>query len=101
MIDGKRRYSWSDITFIKAEAAGYRADDARMRGENRAREECFGASPIVRGLAVLDRRCGKRRLATIDAAAEHPFVQGMFELRCAAEGIKSRIEARAERGPRA
>jgi len=139
VIDGKRRYSWSDITFIKAEAAGYRADDARMRGENRAREECFGASrrvlgdleargvamrwqierllleslslsverqlkhrsPIVRGLAVLDRRCGKRRLATIDAAAEHPFVQGMFELRCAAEGIKSRIEARAERGPRA
>jgi hypothetical protein len=44
-------------------------------------------SPIVRGIAVLDRRCGKRRLAAIDAAAEHPFVQGMLEFRCAAEGL--------------
>ena len=46
-------------------------------------------SPIVRGLALLDQRCGKRRLARFDAAAEHPFVQDMLEFRCAAEGIKS------------
>jgi hypothetical protein len=45
-------------------------------------------SPIIRGLAVLDGRCGKRRLASIDAAAEHPFVQGMLELRRAVERIK-------------
>src|SRR5262249_44167150 len=35
VVDGKQRYSWSDIKFIRAEAAGYRADDARMRDENR------------------------------------------------------------------
>ena len=46
-------------------------------------------SPIVRGLAVLDRRCGKRRLVAIDADAEHPFVQGMLEVRRAAEGIRA------------
>jgi hypothetical protein len=45
-------------------------------------------SPIVRGLAMLDRRFGKRRLRNRKTAAEHPFVRGMFEFRCAAEGIE-------------
>ncbi len=36
---------------------------------------------IVRGLAVLDRRVGKRRLAELDLSDEHPFVQVMGRLR--------------------
>jgi len=40
-------------------------------------------NPIVRGLAMLDRRLGKRRLSSIELpAAEHPFVQLMFSVRC-------------------
>lgn len=44
------------------------------------------ASPhvLLRGLAVLDARCGKRRLAKIDTAAEHPFVARLYALRLAA-----------------
>jgi hypothetical protein len=45
-------------------------------------------SPIVRGLAVLDRRVGKRQLLTLDMETEHPFVRSMFEFRCVAEGLK-------------
>ena len=45
-------------------------------------------SLIIRGLAVLDRRCGKRRLAELDMQSEHPFVVGMLEFRRAAEGIR-------------
>jgi hypothetical protein len=135
-VDGKRRYSWGDITFIQAEAAAYRADRVRLKDENPSREEYFAAnrrvlgdleargvamrwkierllleslslsverllkhrSPIVRGIAVLDRRCGKRRLAAIDAGAEHPFVRGMLEFRRAAEGITSLPMPPAQRG---
>lgn len=43
------------------------------------------ASPhvFIRGLAVLDARCGKRRLAKIDTASEHPFVARLHALRLA------------------
>ena len=36
---------------------------------------------IVRGLAMVDRRLGKRRLAAIDVEQEHPFVQRLLLLR--------------------
>lgn len=36
---------------------------------------------IVRGLAMLDRRLGKRRLAALDPADDHPFVQLLWRLR--------------------
>ena len=45
-------------------------------------------SPIIRGIAILDRRCGKRRLLSMETADEHPFVQAMFDFRCAADGIR-------------
>lgn len=37
--------------------------------------------PLIRGLAVLDTRCGRRRLAKIDADNEHPFVRRLLVLR--------------------
>jgi len=45
-------------------------------------------SPLLRGLAVVDRRVGKRRLcAMAPLAGEHPLVRELFALRCAAEGL--------------
>lgn len=44
--------------------------------------------PFVRGLAMLDRRVGQRRLASPALAAEqHPFVRQLYDLRCEAEEI--------------
>jgi len=47
-------------------------------------------SPIVRGLAVLDKRFGKRRILAFNPGNEHPLVRALFEFRCAAEGITRR-----------
>jgi hypothetical protein len=44
-------------------------------------------NPVIRALAILDTRFGKRRLAAFDAAGEHPLVQRLFYLRCEAEGL--------------
>lgn len=44
--------------------------------------------PLMRALAVVDRRVGKRRLrAMAPLRHEHPLVQELYALRCAAEGI--------------
>jgi hypothetical protein len=51
-------------------------------------------SPIVRGLAMLDARVGKRRLRGLDVPGEHAFVRRMFEFRCASEGIDGVAQAR-------
>ena len=45
---------------------------------------------LVRALAMLDRRLGKRRLAQLDPKAEHPLVARLFNLRCASEGMRDR-----------
>jgi hypothetical protein len=44
-------------------------------------------SALLRGLAVLDHRFGKRRVAQFDATNEHPLVTILFEFRRRAEGI--------------
>ena len=44
---------------------------------------------ITRGLAMLDRRLGKRRLAELVLSRDEPgFVGRLHALRCAAEGIR-------------
>jgi hypothetical protein len=46
-------------------------------------------SPLLRALAVLDARVGKRRLRVLAAAPdEHPLVVALLRLRCDAEGIR-------------
>jgi hypothetical protein len=46
-------------------------------------------SPLVRGLAVIDRRVGKRRLRSLAIGPEeHPLVCELYRLRCEAEGIR-------------
>ena len=45
-------------------------------------------SPLLRALAVLDARVGKRRLKGLAVAPdEHPLVRALLTLRCEAEGI--------------
>jgi hypothetical protein len=47
------------------------------------------SSPLLRALAVVDRRVGKRRLrALAPLDREHPLVRELHALRCAAEGIR-------------
>jgi hypothetical protein len=46
-------------------------------------------SPLLRALAVLDARVGKRRLRELATApANHPLVATLLRLRCDAEGIR-------------
>ena len=46
-------------------------------------------SPLVRGLAVIDRRVGKRRLRSLEIGPdEHPLVRELYQLRREAEGIR-------------
>ena len=53
-------------------------------------------SPLIRGLAVLDRRTGKRRLRALRTYPdEHPLVRILYEFRCAAE--EKPLEERAVR----
>jgi hypothetical protein len=45
-------------------------------------------SPLVRALAVIDRRVGKRRLRTLQVGSlEHALVRQLYLLRCEAEGV--------------
>jgi hypothetical protein len=45
-------------------------------------------SPLVRALAMLDRRLGKRRLRELRLSDdEHALVRALYALRCEAEGI--------------
>lgn len=48
-------------------------------------------NPVIRALAVIDARYGKRRLTTFDSSTEHPLVQKLYNLRREAEGIAARI----------
>ena len=53
-------------------------------------EALSSPSPLIRGLALIDRRVGKRRLRAIGPMnAEHPLVRELYELRCEADGIGS------------
>ena len=45
--------------------------------------------PIIRAIATLDRRFGKRRLREYDDSGQPPLVQTLYRFRCKAEGIKS------------
>lgn len=44
-------------------------------------------NPIIRALAMLDRRVGRRRLRAIDVTDEHPLVRALHQFRCTAEGL--------------
>jgi hypothetical protein len=43
--------------------------------------------PLLRGLAFLDKRLGKRSLASVDKDQLHEFEKALWAVRCRAEGI--------------
>src|SRR5262249_43922664 len=43
--------------------------------------------PLLRGLAFLDKRLGKRSLMSVDRGRLHPFEMTLWAARCRAEGI--------------
>ncbi len=51
-------------------------------------EALLSPSPLVRALAIVDRRVGKHRLRAFDPRTEHPLVQELHRARCATEGIE-------------
>jgi hypothetical protein len=58
---------------------------------NQPIEDAIGSpSPIIRGLGLLDRRFGVRRLERFDPTNEHEFVVRMFQVRCDLEGLSRR-----------
>lgn len=44
--------------------------------------------PFVRGLGMLDRRVGKRRLAVLRPKEQHPWPRLLLDLRCEAERLE-------------
>jgi hypothetical protein len=44
--------------------------------------------PIIEGFGMLDARCGKARLASIDVREEPAFVRRLYAFRCEVEGIR-------------
>jgi hypothetical protein len=75
-------------------------DDYAARGElesylNMPLEEALTSpSPLIRALAVVDRRLGKRRLRALRMEDEHPLVRTLYVARCEAEGIRRSLEER-------
>ena len=46
------------------------------------------STPLLRALAMTDRRLGKRRLRSLQVGSgEHELVRALYQLRCEAEGI--------------
>jgi hypothetical protein len=44
--------------------------------------------PIIRGFGLLDMRCGKGRLASVDVNEETEFVRRLYAFRCGVDGIR-------------
>jgi len=94
-IGGDVDQSW-DTSMAIAEAegqesvGGFRAALDRFLGLD-ARAATTSAEPVIRALAMLDRRVGRRTVTSSGAAAEgHPFVRRLRDLRLDAEGWASR-----------
>lgn len=43
---------------------------------------------LIRAIAILDRRLGKRRLATLDTSQAPAFIQELYRFRCDCEGLR-------------
>ncbi len=50
-------------------------------------EALASPSPLHRGLAMIDRRLGKRRLRALGRTVQHPLVRALYNVRCEAEEL--------------
>ena len=48
---------------------------------------------LIRGLAILDSRVGKRRLLTFEPNGEHPFVSRLMRLRFETDQVLAKLKA--------
>jgi hypothetical protein len=55
---------------------------------------------LIRALAMLDCRLGKRRLARMDLEGEHQMVRRFHTFRCTCEGIEATTSSPVPPGPR-
>jgi len=55
-------------------------------------EALKNSDPLVQALAVLDIRCGKRRLMGIQAETLHPLAQKMLNFRLGCEGMEGHVK---------
>jgi hypothetical protein len=86
------REAWDDATKILHEAGTFDSHDLprsmfaylNLSIDNALKSD----NPIIRAFAVLDRRCGKRRLCAFDVSNEHLLVSQLYRFRCLAEGIR-------------
>jgi len=87
-VDGKEIWNMCTLSFWGAE---YPRIDfiAQEQGVSAraANASLCSTNPLIKSLAMLDSRTGKRRLEKLDLLAEHPMVHFFFKLRCEAEGI--------------
>ncbi|MFN8389918.1 MAG: hypothetical protein U0136_06485 [Bdellovibrionota bacterium] len=60
-------------------------------------EALSSASPVIQGMALFDRRVGKKRLAKYALEGRPPFVERCFQIRCEAEGLELRPESSSPR----
>lgn len=98
VVDGKRIYSGSYWAYVKERASGKTDDELTKNGiasDHFLAAEVFHSlnqsiekmlthkDPLIRGLAVLDKRCGKRQLQKLKIDSEHEFVQRTYAIRIA------------------
>ncbi len=58
-------------------------------------EARLSPDPVVRGLAFLDRRLGKRSLVSVNKDRLHALEKALYEIRCHAEGVATQAESGA------
>jgi hypothetical protein len=94
--EGATGWPFTDSAYASIRAAGVR-DKADLLD---ALATCIGgpvegllasADPLVRALAMLDRRLGKRRLAKLDVTSEHPLVVELHRLRCESADLRPQV----------
>lgn len=72
----------------KGEFARWELMDACISILNLSVDDALASdNPIIRALAVLDKRCGKKRLARLDGRDEHPLVKRLLLFRKKEEGL--------------
>lgn len=77
-LDKEGIFTRDDFVNALEEYAGLQVEDA-IKSPN----------PIIRAIAMFDRRLGKRRLSALSLRAdEHQLVKSFYTIRCQAEGLQ-------------
>ncbi len=76
-LDKKGMFTRDDFVDALEKYVGMQVEDAIQ-----------SSNPIIRALAMFDRRLGKRRISTLSLGEdEHPLVVAFYKIRCQAEAL--------------